>query len=268
MSDANEDGRGADVFGTLDRRGVDVVVGEELNRALGAPRGVGDEDDRVPGLAAAPDLGHPVRDAAGKLERRLTRDVHGLVDRQRLERGCAVEPRDRFVPADHQLGRQGDVMSLGDGLVVAGVDLLRQLLAERAEFVRLRDEDGRPAAGPEIVECGCGSVGRVCTRDELLQRRNRRLIERAGRSLRRRVVGPDRLDRVADEFQADGLARAGGIEVDDPAAHAELAGLVHRILAGIAGARQQVAEVDRRDFLSGCQGEGDGAQALGGTQPG
>ena len=42
-----------------------------------------------------------------------------------------------------------------------------------------------------------------------------------------------------------GWRGAGGIEVDDAAADAELAGLVDRILARIAGGGEPVAEIDR-----------------------
>ena len=45
----------------------------------------------------------------------------------------------------------------------------------------------------------------------------------AGRSLRRRVVGAERLDGVADELEPDRPLVAGRVEVDDAAAHAELA---------------------------------------------
>ncbi len=38
MADADEHGRGVRVLGTLHRHGEDLVVGEELNRALGAAR--------------------------------------------------------------------------------------------------------------------------------------------------------------------------------------------------------------------------------------
>ena len=47
-----------------------------------------------------------------------------------------------------------------------------------------------------------------------------------------------------------GCAGAGGKEVDDSAANAELAGLVDRILARVAGGSQQVAEVDGGDVLA------------------
>ena len=50
-----------------------------------------------------------------------------------------------------------------------------------------------------------------------------------------------------------GCARAGGIEVDDAAADAELAGLVDGILARVAGGDQQIAEIDGRDLLAGRQ---------------
>ena len=267
VPDAHEDGRGADILGALDRRRVDLVVGEQLDRALGAPRRVGDEDNRVAGLTPAADLGRPVRDTAGELERRLTGNVHGLVERQRLERRRAVEPRDGFVPADHQLGRRGDVLALADRLVVAGVDLLRQLLPLLAHVVGLRHEDSGPATRPQVVERGRRSIGCVGIGDQLLQRSDCGLIERSGRSLRGGVVGPDGFDRVADKFQTDGLARAGGIEVHDAAAHAELAGLVNRILAGIARPREQVTEIDGGDVLPRCDGDGDRGQAVGGADP-
>ena len=48
---------------------------------------------------------------------------------------------------------------------------------------------------------------------------------------------------------ADRMARAGGIEVDDAAADRELARLVGRILARVAGLGQAIAEIDRRDLV-------------------
>ena len=47
------------VLGALDRHREDVVVGEELDGALGAARRVRDEHDGVAALAAAADLGRP-----------------------------------------------------------------------------------------------------------------------------------------------------------------------------------------------------------------
>ena len=78
---------------------------------------------------------------------------------------------------------------------------------------------------------------------------------RFDRSLRRRIVGAQRLDGVADELEADRLSRAGGIEVHDAAADAELAGLVGRILAGVAGLRQPIAKIDRRHLVARTQRE-------------
>jgi len=63
------------VLGALDRHGEDVVVGEHLDRPLGTAGCIGDEEDGVAALAAAPDFGRPVLHAAIELHRRLTRHM-------------------------------------------------------------------------------------------------------------------------------------------------------------------------------------------------
>ena len=122
----------------------------------------------------------------------------------------------------------------------------------RADLVRLRDEHDRP--------CRCARDSRTPSRDrsgvigvveQLLQRHDRCLIEAPRSIAASRVVGADRLDRVADELEPDGSRGAGRIEVDDAAADAELAVLVDRILARVAGLGEQIAEVDRRDVVPG-----------------
>ncbi len=85
---------------------------------------------------------------------------------------------------------------------------------------------------------------------QLLQRRDRRPIERHARPLCRRVVGANRFDGVADELEPNRLVGAGWIEIHDAAAHAELAGFVDWILARIAGLREEVGERRRRDVLA------------------
>ena len=89
--------------------------------------------------------------------------------------------------------------------------------------------------------------------EHVAQRHDRHLIDRRDRSLRRRVVGAQRFDRVADELEPDRLRLAGGKHVDDAAADRELAVLVGRILAREAGVDQQLGEIDRRDVLPGLQ---------------
>ena len=72
---ADQDRRRADVLGALDGRREDVVVREQLDRALPAPGGIRDEHDRVAALPPAADLGDPLGHAPGELDRGLTRDV-------------------------------------------------------------------------------------------------------------------------------------------------------------------------------------------------
>ena len=60
MPDPDEDSRRVRVRGALHRHGVDLVVGEELDRSLGAAGRVSHEDHRVATLAAATDFLHPV----------------------------------------------------------------------------------------------------------------------------------------------------------------------------------------------------------------
>ena len=243
------------IFGALDRHREDVVVGEQLDGAFGTAGRVGDEEDGVAALASAANLRHPVLDAAVELHRRLTghvarlcvgirvaADLEGLEERGAFEPACAPRPRSRSIPlaARRALPWRPPRRSWRD--------LLRELLAVRMHFVRLRDQDDRTLTAPQVVEDGRRSIlplVLVIGGDQLLQRRDRRLVERGGRSLRRRVVGADRLDRVAHELEPERLARARREEVDHAAANAELARLVDRVLPRIAGGCEQVAEIDR-----------------------
>ena len=59
------------------------------------------------------------------------------------------------------------------------------------------------------------------------------------------IVLADRLDRVADELDAERLGRAGREEVDDAAADAELAVLVDGIFAGEPRVGEQLREIVR-----------------------
>jgi len=145
-------------FRALYRRRENVVVREQLDRALREPGRVGDEYDLVARLAARPDRRDPVGHASGKLQRRLTRDMRRFVERQGLERGRTVQPGRRFFPADDELRRRGDPVAFGHRFVMAGEDLPGQLLPVRAHIVRLRDEHVRLAVRPEVIERRRGSV--------------------------------------------------------------------------------------------------------------
>ena len=59
------------VLGALDRDGDDLVLLQDLDRALGAAVAVGDEEHRVAALARLAHVGDPVVDAAVELHRRL-----------------------------------------------------------------------------------------------------------------------------------------------------------------------------------------------------
>ncbi len=120
----------------------------------------------------------------------------------------------------------------------------------RLDLVRLGDEHRRPAGQREVVEERRGSIDVVRIAWKLRERHDRCLIDGPGRALCRRVVGPDRLDRVAHELEPDRSLGTGRIEVDDPAADAELARLVDRILPGVTGGREQIGEIGRGDVES------------------
>ena len=74
------------------------------------------------------------------------------------------------------------------------------------------------------------------------------------RALRRRVVGAERLDRVADELEANRLRRRRPGKMSTmPPRMANSPVLVRGILAREAGVDQQLGEVGRGDVLSGLQ---------------
>ncbi len=107
VADADEHRRRVRVARMFHRHGEDLVVGQELDRALGPAGRVRDEDHRVAALAAAPDFLDPVLHPPGELDRRLTPDVDRprvvVGERQRLERRRALEPGADRVPIDQQL---------------------------------------------------------------------------------------------------------------------------------------------------------------------
>ena len=78
-ADGDEHGGGMRVFGALDGHGDDLVLLEDLDRALGAAGAVGNEQHRVAAFARLADVGDPVVDPAAELERRLTGDMPDAV---------------------------------------------------------------------------------------------------------------------------------------------------------------------------------------------
>ena len=100
------------------------------------------------------------------------------------------------------------------------LDLLEQAARLRRRVARRRRR--RP---------GCSRARIGARRSAIVSRTGCRwtLVQRAQRALRRRVVEPDRLDVVAEQLDADGMAVERREEIDDPAAHRERPGVLdHR----------------------------------------
>ena len=77
------------------------------------------------------------------------------------------------------------------------------------------------------------------------------LVGRTGRSLRRRIEAPQRLDHVADKFQAHRLRIARRKNVDDAAADGKRAVFLDRVFAREACIDKQISKVLRIDLGSG-----------------
>ena len=150
-------------------------------------------------------------------------------------------------------GGAGDVF-------VALLNLIEQLGRVRVDLVALRHDDARGAGARQVVE----DRGAAIVLQDVAQRDDRDLIDRRDRSLRRRIVGAQRLDRVADELEPHRVRFAGGKHVGDAAADREFPLLVGRIFAREAGVHQQLGEIDRRDVLSRLQGQRRRQHAVGG----
>ena len=102
--------------------------------------------------------------------------------------------------------------------------------------------------------------------DALTNRDDVRLVDGAARALRGRVESAERLDRVADELDADWLFVAWREDIDDAAANTELAVLVDGVLSRIAGGDQLRGEVLRLDIDAGPQIDRRLRQLLGADQ--
>ncbi len=119
----------------------------------------------------------------------------------------------------------------------------------RVDLVALRHDYPRFLDARQVVEERRGPI----VAEHVAQRDHGELIDRLNRSLRRWIVGTQRFDRVADEFEPDRRRLTGGIDVDDTAANRELTVLVRRILARKARFDEQFAEVDWGDVLVGSK---------------
>ncbi len=104
--------------------------------------------------------------------------------------------------------------------------------------------------------------GRVGLAETLADRHDVRLVDGAGRPLRRRVVAAQRFDRVADELDTDRLIVTGRVDVNNSAAYAELAMLVDGILSRVAGYDEPLGKKLWADFDAGPQVDSGPRQLL------
>ena len=134
------------------------------------------------------------------------------------------------------------------------LDLLAPLLDLRAHVLRLGHDDAHRPRRAQIVEDGrrwrrgtSGDLSRVWP-SGFPHRHDLKLIQRFDRALGPRIEAADRLDRVADELDADGRILAGGIDVENAAAQRELAVLVDRILPLVAAVDEDLGQRLRIDL--------------------
>ena len=125
--------------------------------------------------------------------------------------------------------------------------MLQQLRDVGVHFVAFGDNDAHVAGLSQVVEERRAAV----VSQHVPQRHDGELIDGRDRSLRAGIVGTQRLDRVAHEFEAHGVRGPGREDIQDAAAPSELAVLVGRVLAVEARIDQQLGQILRGDVLPG-----------------
>ena len=202
-------------------------------------------------------------DAAAELQRRLTarraRTPVPLVDaRARSQRRCARARAARRASSQstaataagrrrRATARRGVARSSASTCSRSFAPLRVDLVAART---RRRGAGRRRSRGTSTIDRRARP--RRHSSAELAQRHDRR-PDRSARSIAASPGRKRRIDSTVSPMNssADRLRVAGGKEVDDAAADAELAVLVDRILAREAGVDEQLAEVVRRDLVPG-----------------
>ena len=179
------------------------------------------DDDAVAAAHEAVELLLRLREPAGCDRRPLRLEGEGLRLRERIELGRPLQP-DRIQP------------------------LLRP---DAAHLVGLPDEV-RPAVEHEheVVRDGSRLVvvgerhGVVGVDPALRRGMHDRVVDRMQGALRERREDADTLDLVTEELHPERLATRGREDVDDPAAHRELAALLRAVDALVAGERELLGE--------------------------
>ena len=262
----------------VDGDGGEVVVGEQLDDPLGPAGGPRDEERGVAPLAAPGDLGRPLADPPVHLDHRLAghvadpgRRVLALAFPQLLEPRDRREPVVEDRPIDEQPGRREHRFAPRLRFGEAAGGLLGPRLDGGPGGLALRQVDPDAGHPPQIVAEPGGPVrlvGRAVLGrgfEDLPQREDLGLVEGPRRALRGRIEAPQRLEAVARELGPDGVLVPGRKEVDDAAAHAELAVPVHRIPGDEPRIGQHVAHVRRLQERARYQSGPRREQTVGGA---
>ncbi len=89
---------------------------------------------------------------------------------------------------------------------------------------------------------------------------DQRVVERMQRALREDRERAQRLDLVPEELDADRLAAGRREDVDDPAAHGDLAALLDAVDAGVAGEHELLGELLHPRLVADCEPDRLGAR--------
>jgi hypothetical protein len=261
----------AGVFGALDRNREDFVFLQELDRALGAARRRRHKQRRLAVVPAFAYLGHPVGDTPLQFDGRLASEVmrgqrivgrcgDGVVVQSELGKLRRLrEPRFHQVPFGEQVGGLGGALLAAERFFVTVLDVLDQLCRMRGDFVGLGHDQASVPGARQVIEDRRAAI----LLEDVAQRDDRHLIDRRDRPLRRRVVGAQRLDGVADELEPNRVRFAGREDVDDSSPDSELAVLVRRVFAGESRIDEQLREIGGRDVLARLQLERRAEQPIG-----
>ena len=118
---------------------------------------------------------------------------------------------------------------------------------------RLIERVARRRRAEGLAVAGAESLDRLLVEQSLGGGEEGEAIDPARRPLVRRVEGADAFDLVAEEVEAQRLFLAAGEQVDQAAAHGELALIVHRLSADIAVRLEQRRQLLQPDPLAGAR---------------
>ncbi len=196
------------------------------------------DDDALPASHERRELHLGLSEPARGDRRPLRLEREGLVLRERIELGGAVE-RDR---------RQA-VLGPDAAHVVGLEDEVGRALDRRDEVARY---------GTELAFVAVPFLDEV--EPALGGGKDRALVDRVQRALRERREGADRLDLVAEELDAERLSAGGREDVDETAAHRELPAVVDALDALVAGERELLGETFDADLPPGGELERHGSR--------